>query len=169
MKGLIGLAKKHPEKVWGAFQRWYCRSTRDDMPSWTIERFEGEEVHIHLFDFATHAIENSLRKYCGRKKLDFSEEIIDDYLPARHLCISKGGKPLLRLHNTSCSTESDSYICVHLQADDAALKTLLDLFRYHITSEDVAFYRKIYKEAHHALRKRPPAALKKMVGTTRYL
>jgi hypothetical protein len=150
MKGLIKLAKQNPEKVWALFQRWYRRSTRGEMPCWIIERFDGEEVHIHLWDYATDAIEDSIRRYCNTKKLDYSEDFTDDLLPTKHLCISKGGKALLRIHNTSCSTDADPFICAHLQVDDAAARTLLRLFSLSIYPKDMAFYRKIYKEARQA-------------------
>jgi hypothetical protein len=147
MNGLIKLAKQHPEKVWGLFQDWYQRAGREKMPPWIIEGFDGEEVHIHLWDYAVAAIENSIRRYCSTKKLDFSEEFTKDPFPTRQLCISKGGKTLVRIHDTTCSTATDSFICAHLKADDAATRTLLRLFSLSISPTDVAFYRKLYKES----------------------
>jgi len=145
LKGLLGLARKRPRRIWGTFRRWYAGS--DDMPSWAIDRFDGEEVHIHLGDFAIGAIVESLRERCRHKGWTLAARTCKGPLVERHLFISKEGTPLLRMHNTSCSTPGDSYICVHLRPEDAPLNTLVDLFRYHILSEDVAYYRKIFKAA----------------------
>ena len=145
LKGLLRLARKRPRKIWGTFQRWYSGS--DDMPSWAIDRFDGEDVHIHLGDFATGAIVGALRERCRRNGWTLSAKTCTDSLVERHLFISKGGKPLLRMHNTSCSTPGDSYICVHLRPDDAPLCMLVDLFKHNIGPEDLAYYRKIFKAA----------------------
>jgi len=117
------------------------------MPGWIIERFNGEEVHIHFWDFATDAIEDALRERCRRNGWNLTARTRDDSLVKRHLFISKEGRSLLRIHTTSCSTPSDSYICVHLQPDDASLDLLVDLFRDNLDSGDVAIYGKIYKTA----------------------
>jgi len=152
INGVIELAKKHPEIVWEAFHRWYGGYTRfrRPLPDWIIEKIEGEEVHIHLWDFGVEGIANYIRKYCERKKLEFSSEISDDsfHRGYTYICISKDGKSVLRLHNTICSTRMNPYVCVHLQVEDIALKTLLDLFDDHIELKDVVAYRKYYKGEH---------------------
>ena len=81
--------------------------------------------------------------------MDFSVELSDKPFHEKDMfiCISKKDKPLLKVHNTSCSTSSAAYICVHLQADNAALKILLDIFKHTIESNDAIIYDKIYKDA----------------------
>ena len=149
MKGLITLAKDHPKEVWNAFRPWYGFYTRfrRPLPCWIIERIDGEEIYIHLLDFKVGGITKYIRKYCERIKLDFLTEISNDptHKGYRYISISKNGKPLLQLHDTTCSTRTNPYICVHLQAENIALKTLLDLFRRHIKSKDILIYRKFYK------------------------
>jgi hypothetical protein len=151
MKSLMRRARKDPEMLWTTFQCWYRPMRRNEMPCWIIERIDGDEFHVHLWDYATGAIEDSIRKFCAQKKLDFSAEIVKDPLPERHLCISKNGQPLLRMHNTSCSTNADPFICVHLRQDDKAIKTLLVLFEISFYPESLTFYQKLYRQSHPGL------------------
>jgi len=147
MKGLMTRAKKDPGMLWPPFHYWYGRHGGNDMPCWIIERMDGDEVHVHLWDYATEAIEESLRNFCAKNKLELSAEVVENPLPERRLCISRNGKPLLQMHNTPCSMPDDFFICVHLRPDGPAIRTLLVLFEISIDPESLAFHRKLYRQA----------------------
>ena len=115
------------------------------MPFWIIDRFEGDEVHIHFFDYATDAIEDSLRSECRNKGYGFSARTTEDISRARMLSVSKDGRTLARLHNTSCSTKSEPFICVHVPGNDDGITMLVDLFRQSIRPDALTFYARAYK------------------------
>jgi len=160
MKGLMRLVKPHPEITWALFQRWYRRSLQEDMPAWVLERFVDEEARVHLFDYSIYAFEDSLKRWCGRNQLDFSVEPVENLFPERHLCISKKTGPLLRIHDTSCSTEAEPFICVHIPPGDDALRLFVRMFRHSIYAQDMAFYRRIYTRA---IRGDPAASARNIV------
>ena len=160
MKGLIKLARSDPEMLWTAFQCWYDRQSLDKMPCWIIERFDAgerppaaaggllaDEVHIHIWDYAIEAIEDYLREFCAQNKLELSVEAVRDRWSGKRLCISQDGRPLLRMHDTACSTNSDPFICVHLKPDDAAIRTLLAMFENAICPKSLTFYEMLYRQA----------------------
>jgi hypothetical protein len=146
MKEFIQFVQSHPGQIQNTFFRWFRKSTHGDLPYWIIEKFEGETVHIHFFDFRIEAIEEHLQQYCKPKQLDFSIEFTDEILPEKNLCINKKEKPLLRLHDTSCSTAYDPYICVHLRLENDSLGLFLKMFRLQMCLEDLEMYRQIYSE-----------------------
>jgi len=144
MNGLMRLASPHPKITWALFQRWYRSSMRDEMPVWVIERFVDGGAHFHLFDYSIRAFEDSLKRPRGRNGLDFSVDGAAVFLPEKHLCISDRTGPLLRIHDTSCSTETEPFICVHLPLRDDSLRLFVRMFSHSILPQDFAFYRRIY-------------------------
>jgi hypothetical protein len=156
LQRLLRHARARPGKTRGVFRRWYWHLGPEDMPAWAIERSLDDEVQIHLWDFAVRAIEPRLREHCRRKGLDLTARRCKDSLVARHLFISKGGKPLLRMHTTFCSVPGDSSICVHLRPDAPSLGLLVDLFKFQMGPEDMAYYRKIYTRVRRSHKPRSP-------------
>lgn len=147
--------KSHEYEIGKIFADWFLdpntfQAKHKDRPCWCVEKYKSPELmYIHFWDFALDRMRHVIKKYCGKNRLRPTDET-EELFQRAMLAIYFKDKKILEMHDSTCSTPSNPYICFHTTLDPKALKFLVrfpfSLDYRAISLKDFDFYNRLIKE-----------------------